>query len=73
MREAFNLFHTTDQSSMIDPEELKAAMYSLGFETQHPTVYEVAVDFEEFLDNTADKLTRQGVPHEGDNEVVQSL
>jgi hypothetical protein len=37
IREAFNLFDT-DGSGSIDPQELKAAMCSLGFDSKNPTV-----------------------------------
>jgi Ca2+-binding EF-hand superfamily protein len=59
IREAFNLFDT-DGSGTIDPNELKEAMKSLGFDTKNQTVYQMISDidkdgkgyinFDEFLD-----------------------
>ncbi|KAH8740778.1 centrin [Cryptosporidium ryanae] len=74
IRKTFNLFDT-DGSGTIDPKEMKAAMQSLGFESQNPTMYQLiadldregssAIDFEEFLDAIASKLgdkdSREGI------------
>jgi Ca2+-binding EF-hand superfamily protein len=59
IREAFNLFDT-DGSGTIDPNELKEAMKSLGFDNKNQTVYQMISDidkdgkgyinFDEFLD-----------------------
>jgi len=59
IREAFNLFDT-DGSGTIDPNELKEAMKSLGFDTKNHNVYQMIsdidkdgkgyVNFDEFLD-----------------------
>jgi len=64
IREAFNLFDT-ENSGMIDPKELKAAMQSLGFETKNPTIYQMiadlehegpSIDFDTFLRAITEKL-----------------
>mmetsp|Transcript_7044 Transcript_7044/g.5008 ORF Transcript_7044/g.5008 Transcript_7044/m.5008 type:complete len:173 (+) Transcript_7044:31-549(+) len=75
IREAFSLFDT-DNSGVIDPKELKAAMKSLGFEQKNPTIYgmisdldtpenSAGINFDHFLDAITDKLgnkeTRQGI------------
>lgn len=59
IREAFNLFDV-DGSGTIDPNELKEAMKSLGFDTKNQTIYQMISDidkdgkgyinFDEFLD-----------------------
>lgn len=43
IREAFNLFDT-DGSGTIDPNELKAAMQSLGFDKKNPSIYNMVAD-----------------------------
>ena len=75
IREAFALFDT-DNSGVIDPKELKAAMQSLGFEKKNPTIYSMIADldthensgginFDHFLDAITDKLgnkeSREGI------------
>ena len=75
IREAFALFDT-EQSGVIDPKELKAAMQSLGFEQKNPTIYNMIADldthenagginFDRFLDAITDKLgnkeSREGI------------
>ncbi len=73
IREAFNLFDT-DNSGMIDPKELKAAMQSLGFESKNPTIYQMiadlehegpSIDFDTFLraitEKLGDKESRGGI------------
>ena len=73
IREAFNLFDT-DNSGMIDPKELKAAMQSLGFESKNPTIYQMiadlehegpSIDFDTFLraitEKLGDKESRNGI------------
>lgn len=75
IREAFALFDT-EQTGVIDPKELKAAMQSLGFEQKNPTIYNMIADldthenagginFDRFLDAITDKLgnkeSREGI------------
>ena len=66
IREAFNLFDT-DGSGVIDPNELTAAMQSLGFESKNPVIFNMIsdlatyskgkpIDFDAFLDCIVDKL-----------------
>jgi|TARA_B110000902_G_C13909090_1_gene437538 Ca2+-binding EF-hand superfamily protein len=66
IKEAFDLFDT-DGSGTIDPQELKAAMQSLGFEAKNATIYQMIgdidasgdgqIDFEEFLDMMTAKMS----------------
>lgn len=43
IRQAFNLFDA-EGTGKIDPNELKAAMQSLGFESKNPTIYNMIAD-----------------------------
>eukprot|EP00916_Digyalum_oweni_P001395 GHVL01002738.1.p1 GENE.GHVL01002738.1~~GHVL01002738.1.p1 ORF type:complete len:164 (+),score=41.83 GHVL01002738.1:50-541(+) len=73
IREAFNLFDTEGEGT-IDPNELRAAMLSLGFDKKNPTIYKMIdelnkndgfISFEEFLEAITSKLgnreTREGI------------
>lgn len=74
LRQAFNLFDT-DGTGVIDPNELKAAMQSLGFESKNPTIYDMvselasknsnAVDFTQFVKaieaKLGDKDSKEGI------------
>jgi len=66
--QAFNLFDTNG-NGMIDPNELKAAMLSLGFENKNPTIFALiaglatpetqkkgGIDFKTFIDAINEKL-----------------
>ena len=68
IKQAFDLFDTNG-TGKIDPKELKAAMQSLGFDSENPTIYQLIADldtpeaekngginFDDFVDAINDKL-----------------
>eukprot|EP00826_Nyctotherus_ovalis_P023579 TRINITY_DN1812_c0_g1_i15.p2 TRINITY_DN1812_c0_g1~~TRINITY_DN1812_c0_g1_i15.p2 ORF type:complete len:124 (-),score=53.80 TRINITY_DN1812_c0_g1_i15:18-389(-) len=63
LREAFNLFDT-EGKGVINPQDLRSAMQSLGFETKNPIIYNIIAEmdtgeemtFEDFLNALGSKL-----------------
>ena len=63
LKEAFNLFDT-EGKGVINPQDLRGAMQSLGFETKNPIIYNIIADmdsgaemtFEDFLNALGSKL-----------------
>ena len=63
LREAFNLFDT-EGKGVINPQDLRGAMQSLGFETKNPIIYNIIAEidageemtFEDFLNALGSKL-----------------
>lgn len=63
LREAFNLFDTEGRG-VINPQDLRGAMQSLGFETKNPIIFNIIAEmdageemsFEDFLNALGSKL-----------------